>query len=41
MMPRHPEYLLAGPLEQRVVDREGQRRSSGEQSGHDQTRVRE
>ena len=37
VMPRHPEYLLTGTLEQRVVFYcDGQTRSSGEQSGHDQ-----
>jgi hypothetical protein len=28
VMPRRPEYLLPGPLEQGVVDRDRQRRSS-------------
>jgi hypothetical protein len=27
LMPRHPEYFLAGTLEQGVVDRDCQRRS--------------
>ena len=36
VMPRHPEYFLAGPLEQRVVDRDRERRIRWEQSGHDQ-----
>ena len=35
-MPRHPEYLLPGTLEQRVVDRDGQRRSDRQEVGHDQ-----
>ena len=36
VMPRHPEYLLAGTLEQRVVHSEGQRGVCREQSRHDQ-----
>ena len=35
-MPRHPEYLLPGTLEQRVVDRDSQRRSDRQEVGHDQ-----
>jgi hypothetical protein len=36
VMPRHPKYLLARPLEQRVVDRDRERGARGKQSGHDQ-----
>ena len=34
--PGHPEYLLPGTLEQRVVDRDSQRRSDRQEVGHDQ-----
>jgi hypothetical protein len=36
MMPRHPEDLLAGAFEQRVVDRNRERRSRRQKAGHDQ-----
>jgi hypothetical protein len=35
-MPRHPEDVLPGPLEQRVVDRDRERRIRREHLGHDQ-----
>jgi hypothetical protein len=35
MMPRHAEHLLSGTLEQRVVDRDRQRRSGRQEVGHD------
>jgi hypothetical protein len=36
VMPRHPEYFLAGPFEQGVVDGDREYSSRREQSGHDQ-----
>jgi hypothetical protein len=36
VMPRHPEYLLPRPLEQRVVDGDRERGFRGEESSHDQ-----
>jgi hypothetical protein len=41
VMPRHPEYLLTGSLEQRVVDRDGQRRSGRQEMGHDDVSQRQ
>jgi hypothetical protein len=41
MMPRHAEHLLTGTLEQRVVDRDRQRRSGRQEVGHDQVGQRQ
>jgi hypothetical protein len=41
MMPRHAEHLLTGTLEQRVVDRDGQRRSGRQEVGHDEVGQRQ